>query len=98
MLSPAFDVNPTPDLYRTRSTSIAGADAFPDEVEGLLALAEDCGLTPAQAKGIMGRVAVSMSEWQAVARRSGVSEREVRVMAESISPRVEAVGVSSRRR
>lgn len=33
-LSPAFDVNPTPDLWRPRVTSVMGADSFPDEVEG----------------------------------------------------------------
>lgn len=43
-LSPAFDINPTPDLGRRRATSIAGTDAFPDEIEGLFALADECGL------------------------------------------------------
>lgn len=38
-LSPVFDVNPNPDLWRSRSTSIMGADAQPDEIDGLIALA-----------------------------------------------------------
>ncbi|MGU3586920.1 type II toxin-antitoxin system HipA family toxin [Rhodococcus sp. C26F] len=49
-ISPAFDVNPTPDPWRARSTSIMGADTHPEEAETLLALAEDCSLNAAQAR------------------------------------------------
>ncbi len=39
-LSPAFDVNPNPDPWQNRSTSIMGADGLPDEIDALLAFAE----------------------------------------------------------
>lgn len=90
-LSPAFDVNPVPDPWRPRSTSIMGADAPPDEVDGLIALAEDCSLSTEQARRRMGRVAEALSGWRDAARGNQVSEREIDMMAESIQPRLEAV-------
>lgn len=90
-LSPVFDVNPTPDPWRTRSTSIMGAETLPDEVDGLLALADECDLSPADARARMSRVAGAVSTWKDVARRNGLPEREIRLMDESIGPRVEAV-------
>ncbi|WRS30772.1 HipA domain-containing protein [Actinomycetaceae bacterium MB13-C1-2] len=95
-LSPAFDVNPTPELGRRRSTSIAGADTFPNEVEGLLALAEDCSLSQQQAKHVMAHVADSVSEWRTISGRSGIAEREIRMMSESIDPRLELITKLSR--
>lgn len=90
-LSPAFDVNPNPDITRTRATSIMGADSFPDEVEGLLALAEDCDYTVDEARNQMSGVASAMSRWRGRARRNQISEHEIATMAESIEPRLEAV-------
>ncbi len=90
-LSPAFDVNPNPDAAQSRATSIAGADALPDEAEALIALAEDCGLPLPEAKERMLRVIGSLSGWQERARANGAPEREVAMMAGSIRPRLEAV-------
>ncbi len=95
-LSPAFDVNPTPELDQHRSTSIAGADMFPDEVEGLLALADDCSLSQQQTREVTARVADSMSGWRTVAGRNGIAEREIRMMSESIDPRLELITKLSR--
>ncbi|QHG85441.1 HipA domain-containing protein (plasmid) [Rhodococcus rhodochrous] len=90
-LSPAFDVNPTPDPWRARSTSIMGADTQPEEAEALLALAEDCSLNAAQARAKMRRVAGALSNWRDAARNNGVHTQEITMMAESIQPRLEAV-------
>lgn len=90
-LSPAFDVNPSPDPWRTRSTSIMGADAPPDEVDGLLALAEECSMTPEQGRERMGRVAEAVMGWRDLARTNQISEHEIAMMAESIQPRLDAV-------
>ena len=90
-LSPAFDVNPNPDLSRSRSTSIAGADAYPEEAEGLLSLAQDCGLDLVDACERMLRVADVMGTWRDLARRNSIGEREITMMAESIEPRREAL-------
>ncbi|WP_120002875.1 type II toxin-antitoxin system HipA family toxin [Nesterenkonia muleiensis] len=93
-LSPVFDVNPNPDLNRSRSTSIMGADALPDEVDGLLALAGECSLTLSSARERMGRVAESLSGWKQQARGHRISEREITLMAESIEPRLEAISTA----
>lgn len=90
-LSPAFDVNPTPDRWRPRATSIMGADDLPDEPEGLLALADACGLKPEQARDRIERIAGVLTDWRATARRNQIHEREIAMMAESIEPRLEAV-------
>lgn len=90
-LSPVFDVNPNPDPQRIRSTSIMGADASPDEAEALLALAEECSLTLDQARQRMAHVAGAVSRWRDAARRNGVREQEITMMADSIVPRLEAL-------
>ncbi|MFE3455945.1 type II toxin-antitoxin system HipA family toxin [Nocardiopsis aegyptia] len=91
MLSPVFDVNPTSDPWRARSTSIMGADAQPEEAGALLDLAQDCSLTRAQARDRMSRVAGALTTWREQARTNGVHEQEITMMAESIQPRLEAV-------
>lgn len=96
-LSPVFDVNPNPDLWRSRSTSIAGADTYPDEIDGLLALAPDCGLTVPQAREAMSRIASTLARWPDQARQHQIPEREITMMAESIEPRRRAVGEAARR-
>ncbi len=90
-LSPVFDVNPNPDPWRARSTSIMGADAPPDEAEALLALTEECSLSPAQARERIIRVAGAVAGWRDAARRNGVREQEITMMADSIVPRLDAV-------
>lgn len=91
-LSPIFDVNPNPDLAKARSTSIAGATTIDDEAEGLLALAQDAGLTLEQARERIGRVVGALAGWRDIARRHEISSREIAMMADAIEPRLEAVG------
>ncbi|OFV76956.1 type II toxin-antitoxin system HipA family toxin [Rhodococcus erythropolis] len=90
-LSPAFDVNPTPDPWRARSTSIMGADTQSDEADALLAFAEECSLDAARARERMGRVAAALTGWRDAARRNSARAQEITMMAESIQPRLEAV-------
>lgn len=91
MMSPVFDVNPNPDPYRPRSTSILGADVFPDEADALSALAEECSLDSDHARQRITHVTSALSSWQDQARRNRIPEREISLMAESIRPRCEAV-------
>jgi len=95
-LSPAFDVNPNPDLSKPRSTSIAGADVPPDEAEGLLALADDAGIGADEARDRIAHVAASLAGWREHARRHGITERDVTMMADSIEPRLHAVTQAGR--
>lgn len=97
-LSPAFDVNPNPDPMARRSTSIAGADTFPEETEGLLALAEDCGITRESAREHIGAVVDHLAPWRECARSNRLSEHDITMMAEAIAPRLEALGKAARAR
>ena len=96
-LSPVFDVNPNPDPQRARSTTIMGADAPPDEAEALLALAEECSLSPAQARDRIARVAQAVTGWRDAAQKNGVREQEITMMADSIEPRMNAVIAAARK-
>lgn len=91
VLSPAFDVNPTPDRWRARSTSIMGADTLPDEAEALLEFASECSLNPEQARDRIAKVVRGVADWQTAARRNQIREQEITMMAESIAPRLEAL-------
>lgn len=75
-LSPAFDVNPNPEPGR-RQTTIAGADAPDHQAEGLTALAEECRLSPKEARVELAAVAESLSRWRAVAEGNGVRPSEL---------------------
>lgn len=68
-----------------------GADAPPEEVDGLLALAEECNLTTSQARERMRGIASALADWRGQARRNRIGEREIAMMAESIEPRLAAV-------
>ncbi|WP_372468256.1 type II toxin-antitoxin system HipA family toxin [Microbacterium maritypicum] len=96
-LSPAFDVNPNPDLARSRSTSIAGADTYDTEIEGLLALADDCDLTQSRAREHMASISEALSSWQDRARRNRLPEKEISRMGESIAPRLDLVATAGRK-
>ena len=90
-LSPVFDVNPNPDPGRPRATSIMGADAMPDEIDGLLAIANDYRITQSEARERIRRITASLSGWRGQARANRVPEREITMMSESIEPRLEAL-------
>lgn len=90
-LSPAFDVNPNPDLMARRSTTLLGADTFPDEVEGLLALADGCDMSQTSARECLGSTASCLALWRERARTYRIPEREITMMAQSLDPRLEAV-------
>lgn len=95
--SPAFDVNPNPDPWRPRSTSIMGADALPDEAQALLALAQECDLSAEQASERIRRIGDAMADWRDAARNNQIREQEITMMAESIQARLEAVMTATSR-
>ena len=95
-LSPVFDVNPNPDPWRPRSTSIMGADVLPHETDGLLAFAEECSMTVAQGRERMRRIAAALTDWRDAARRNRISGHEVTMMTESIDSRLAAVAEAAR--
>lgn len=64
---------------------------MPGEVEGLLALAEDCGLKQVGLLEQVGHVATSLPGWRDRARANRIPEREIAMMAEAVEPRLEAL-------
>lgn len=90
-LSPAFDVNPHPQLSNQRATSIMGSDSWPEEADSLIAFAQECGLKSEYARQRLAHVVEQFSEWKAIARSHDIAEREITWMSESIQPRLEAI-------
>lgn len=72
-LSPAFDVNPNPDLGANRVTSIAAASTTMDEPAGLLALASDCRLSRARVGAVIAEVLTAVAHWATIASGNGIS-------------------------
>lgn len=90
-LSPVFDVNPNPDLWQARSTSIMGSDVFPEETEALLFFAEECGMSATQGKERILAVVSKFSAWRDIAKKHEIKEAEIKMFAESIEPRLAAL-------
>jgi serine/threonine-protein kinase HipA len=82
-LSPAFDVNPNPDVSTQRVTGIGGAHHRDDELEGLMAYAGSFRVTPSAAKQILSEVLDATSDWRHVATENGVPNRELSDFADA---------------
>ncbi len=81
ILSPAYDLNPTPTDLRERilTTSINLDDGTCD-LDLVLSVAEFFGLKPANAKTIVREVAKGTANWREAAHSFGASQNEVRRM------------------
>lgn len=90
-LSPAFDVNPNPDLGRPRATSIMGADTLSEEAEALLAFSDECDVSLDDARERICAMGSMLSAWREYAQRNGIRNREIAMMSEAIFPRIEAI-------
>lgn len=90
-LSPAFDVNPNPDLHKARATSLFGAEMMPEEAEMLMDFAAECSLSVEQAEARIRRIAAAASQWRQIAALKGISQREIAMMEQSFELRVSAV-------
>jgi serine/threonine-protein kinase HipA len=76
-LAPLFDVNPNPNPSAARVTSIAGSTTPADEQAGLVSLAEECRLKPAQAQQIRTEVAEAAATWPDAANNRGIKPAEI---------------------
>lgn len=72
-LSPAYDLNPVPEIDRSRlnKTAITEQQEEPT-VEGAIAAAARFGIKPAEAKRIVGKLLVVVSGWRKIGRRIGI--------------------------
>ena len=77
-LSPAFDINPNPDLAEERSTSIGGATSRSDELDGLMLSARDFGLSDTAARTILGQVFAATRQWREVATSNGIPASDLK--------------------
>ena len=69
-LSPAFDLNPNPEVGAKRfSTAID--DSGDDSIETMLGVAELFRLSRAEASSVLGEVSDATARWREVARRMG---------------------------
>jgi serine/threonine-protein kinase HipA len=82
VLSPAYDLNPTPADVRQRIlTTNINLDEGTCDLDLVLSAAEYFGLGAAAAGGIVKEVAIATSTWRGVARDAGASPREIERMA-----------------
>ena len=80
-LSPAFDVNPAPDKQRTLKTWI-DLDTGPDAtIAAAMHALPRFGLGIARAREILGEVSTAVRQWDAIARRLGLSVRDRKQLA-----------------
>jgi len=76
-LSPAFDLNPNPEVYADRVTAIAGASSFEGGCESISEVREWFGLSQSQAKKIQHDVYVAIDQWKTIARTYGATKSEI---------------------
>lgn len=78
-LSPIYDVNPNPDTNRERATVVdLGQGA--DDIDSAVEVAELFRLDPVNARRVLGEVLRAIGEWKAVARSSGITAFEIKLM------------------
>lgn len=75
-LSPAFDINPNPDVSEERVTGIGGARGRADELTGLMAYADTFGLTETEATKILSEIDEVTRGWRTVAAANGIGASE----------------------
>lgn len=81
VLSPAYDLNPTPTDVRQRIlTTTISLDEGTCDIGLILSVAEYFGLGPAAAKVIVNEVANVTATWRDVAGETKVSSNEIRRM------------------
>lgn len=75
-LSPAFDINPNPDLGEERTTSIGWVTDRGSEFDGLMTAAHAFGISAERAGEILREVSAAITPWREVATSNGVHERQ----------------------
>lgn len=75
-LSPAFDINPNPNVSEERVTGIGGARGRADELTGLMAYAATFGLTETDARTILAEVNEATRAWRTTAAANGIATSE----------------------
>ena len=81
MLSPVYDVNPTPTSIKPRIlTTTIDLDNGTASLDLALSVANEFGLKPAEANKIIQSVGIAVSEWKGCASHIGISSAEIQHM------------------
>ncbi len=100
-LSPAYDLNPVPEIDRSRVNKMAiTEDAEPPTIVGALNAAPRFGLPPAEARRILGEVLAAVSGWRKIGLRLGIRPTTLEAYASAFEQPLmkEAVGLERRLR
>jgi serine/threonine-protein kinase HipA len=82
-LSPAFDINPSPERVRELKTWIS-EDAGPDmTIDALMSVIAYFRITRARAKGILSEVVHAMDNWRMTGRSIGMSDGELELFVDA---------------
>lgn len=76
-LSPAFDINPNPEVALPRSTSIGGESLRRGEIKALVSTAPYFGISEKTARKRIAEVFGATAAWRLVASNNGVPEAEL---------------------
>jgi serine/threonine-protein kinase HipA len=81
-LSPAYDLNPVPEIERAQTTKTAISEEHAESsIEAALEAAPRFGLKPAAAKAIVREVHAVVSDWRKVARKLRIPARSLAAYA-----------------
>lgn len=90
-LSPAFDINPEPDIAVDRQTAINGVTEAEHEAEALLELAALCHLTDSESRTILSEVVEAVGQWRACAVSLSVPAAELESVGGVIDKQLERI-------
>jgi len=76
-LSPAFDINPNPNISSARVTSIGGSSDRSTDLLGLMSYAATFGVSGTRARAIISEIVGATKNYRDVARRNSVPSAEI---------------------
>ena len=82
-LSPAFDINPSPDAGSQRVTGIGGARTRADAIEALRKHASSFDMSDSDAVDVLGEVSGVIHQWRTRAERLRIPSREMQLMSDA---------------
>lgn len=80
-LSPAFDLNPNPDSGPKHLATTIDEDDATANIDTVMAVAGMFRLGPDRARAVLGEVVHACAAWRTVAKRHGLSHRDIADMA-----------------
>ena len=83
-LSPAFDLNPNPDLEEARQTGVGGFYYPGDEINGLMNYASSFRLKEQRAREVLGEVLDGCRNWREIAANNEISSSEINAFSQTI--------------